>query len=145
MGYVVPCCTRASLASSKPYRSKSGRVARSVRIFNDCDVMRSEVIAPFYSMQEIFIGTGRSVAFSPMGAWQLDEDAVKEAAGTPTQGSPPCTPCPSDIHVVQGLEGVDAVHTYQGPAFATEDLCFSQFLSNAKRFVGRRDCGVPPI
>ncbi len=57
----------------------------------------------------------------------------------PTRSLPLHLLSKSDIHVVQGLEGVDAVHTYQGRAFATEDLCFSQFLSNAKRFVGRWD------
>jgi hypothetical protein len=45
----------------------------------------------------------------------------------------------TDIKAVRRLEDVDAVDTYHGRVFATESLRFSQFLSNAKRFLSNRD------
>ena len=58
---------------------------------------------------------------------------------TPTRSVPLRPLSKTDTQAAQRLEGVDAVRTYQGRVFATEDLRFSHFLSNATRFLGDRD------
>jgi hypothetical protein len=77
---------------------------------------------------------------SPAPAVQHEAALIVRLLGlAPTRTVPLHPLSKTDTRAAERLEGVDAVRTYQGRVFATEDLRFSQFLSNATRFLGDRD------